>query len=93
MRADIGRHNAVDKVVGHCLRHGIGLSDKALLVTGRVSVEMVAKAGRAGCRLLVSRSAPTSLAIDLADQENITLVGFARAERANVYTHWWRVRL
>ncbi len=64
-RDDIGRHNAVDKVVGHCLRHGIEVGDKILLLSGRVSSEIASKAVKMGIQVLVSKSAPTDLAIDL----------------------------
>lgn len=92
VREDIGRHNAVDKVVGWALRSEVDLGDKALLVTGRLSAEIVMKAARAGIQIVLSRSAPTDLAVEAADAAEITLIGFARGDRANVYSNWWRVR-
>ncbi|MBP7865947.1 MAG: formate dehydrogenase accessory sulfurtransferase FdhD [Acidobacteria bacterium] len=90
---DIGRHNAVDKVVGHALREGWPPGEGSLLVTtGRLSSDIVLKAARAGVPVLVSRSAPTAGAVQLAEAQGITLVGFARAGRCNIYTHPERVR-
>ena len=89
---DIGRHNAFDKVIGACRRQGIALEDKVALVTGRLSLELVAKAIPASIPVLVSRGAPTDAAVRLADQANLTLIGFARAERMNVYAAEWRVQ-
>ncbi len=89
---DVGRHNAFDKVIGACYRQGIELMDKIALATGRLSVELVAKAIPVSLPLVASRSAPTSAAADLADEANLTLVGFVRAGRMNVYTHPWRIR-
>lgn len=90
---DIGRHNAVDKVIGHALRESWPPGDDSLLATtGRLSSDLVLKASRAGVPVLVSRSAPTSAAVQLAETQGITLVGFARAERFNLYTHPERVR-
>jgi len=74
LREDIGRHNAVDKVVGHCLMQGITLKDKILVSTGRASYEM-----------------PTSLAVELAEHLNCTLIGYLRGQRMRVYTHAWRL--
>jgi len=88
---DIGRHNAFDKVVGTCRRQGIGLIDKIVLVTGRLSRELVAKAVPVSLPVLVSRGAPTDAGIALADIANLTLIGFARAGRMNVYTAAWRI--
>jgi len=88
---DIGRHNAFDKVVGACRRQGIELFDKIGLVTGRLSLELVAKAVPASLPVLASRGAPTDAAIRLAHQANLTLVGFARAGRMNIYTAPWRI--
>jgi len=89
---DIGRHNAVDKVIGHALRTHWPVGDDAMLVsTGRLSSDIVLKSIRAGIPMLVSRSAPTSGAVQIAAAHGITLVGFARAERCNVYTHPDRV--
>ena len=88
---DIGRHNAVDKVVGICRRRGIDLIDKLLLVTGRLSRELVAKAVPVSLPVIVSRGAPTAAGIELAALANLTLIGFARAGRMNVYTADWRI--
>jgi len=88
---DIGRHNAVDKVLGHCLLQGITLKDKILVSTGRASSEMVTKAVRLGVPVAVSLSAPTSLAVELADHLNCTLIGYLRGQRMRVYTHAWRL--
>jgi FdhD protein len=83
---DIGRHNAVDKVLGRCFLERIDTHDKLVLCSGRMSSEIVRKAHRCGIPVVVSRSAPTSLAIDTARRCGVTLVGFARGERMNVYS-------
>ncbi|MFH1748362.1 MAG: formate dehydrogenase accessory sulfurtransferase FdhD [Planctomycetota bacterium] len=88
---DIGRHNAFDKAVGHCLRRGISTAGSAAVLSGRASVELVAKAARAGVELIAAVSAPSSLAMCVAQRCNITLCGFVRAQRATVYTHPHRI--
>lgn len=88
---DIGRHNAVDKIVGQCTLKDIDLGDKLLLSSGRISSEIVIKGAKLGLPLIVSRSAPTSLAVELARETGITLVGFARGKRLNVYSHDYRI--
>jgi len=84
---DVGRHNAVDKVCGHCILNDIPRHNRLLLLTGRVSAEILLKAARMGVPLLASRSAPTNLALKLAEQLRITVVGFVRNGRMNVYTY------
>ena len=88
---DIGRHNAVDKAVGHCLLRGITLKDKMLVSTGRASYDMVAKGARLGVPIIASISSPTSLAVELADALNCTLLGYLRGKTLNVYTCGWRI--
>jgi FdhD protein len=88
---DIGRHNAVDKVFGECLMNNILTRDKLVLTSGRISSEILIKVARRDIPVLVSRSAPTDLGVRLADQTGITLVGFARGHRMNIYTHNWRI--
>jgi FdhD protein len=90
---DIGRHNAVDKVVGRCLREGVDLAHRAILSTGRLSSDILAKAARTGVPVVVSAGAVTSRAIELARPADIAAVGFARARRMNVYTAPWRLGL
>ena len=86
VREDVGRHNAVDKAVGRMLLDGaLPLTDHLLLVSGRVSYEIVHKALTAGVAGIVAVSGPTSLAVDLARRTGLVLVGFARGEDANVY--------
>ena len=93
VREDIGRHNAVDKVVGYCMQHRIDGSDKVMMVTGRLSSEMVMKAVRLGVPVVVSRTAPTVTALRIAEEAGTTLVGFARGQRMNIYSHPYRVVL
>ena len=85
-KEDIGRHNAMDKVLGQALVQNIDIKDKILLTSGRISREILAKVARSQVPIIVSISAPTDLAIEMARELNITLIGFARGEKMNIYS-------
>lgn len=88
---DIGRHNAVDKILGHSFLNRIPLSDKIIAISGRVSSEILIKAARMGIPVIISRSAPTDLAIEMAEYLGVTVAGFARGTKVNIYTHPERI--
>jgi len=91
---DIGRHNAIDKVIGHALLEKWPIPDDSILVSsGRISSDIICKTIRAGIPVLVSRSAPTGSAIQLAEDYGITMVGFARGDKFNIYTYPDRIKL
>lgn len=90
-KEDIGRHNAIDKVIGKALIENLSMKDLVILTSGRISSDVMFKTQKMGSCLIISRSAPTDQAVKLARSWNVTLVGFARGQRMNVYTAKERV--
>lgn len=89
---DIGRHNAIDKIIGECMLDRIATDDKIIISSGRLSSEILLKTVKLKIQMLISRAAPTSLCIELAEKLNVTLVGFVRGRRLNIYSHPWRIK-
>src|SRR5699024_4525722 len=92
-RTDIGRHNALDKIYGHMLQAQISARNKVIVFSGRISSEFLLKISKMGIGIIISTSAPTDLALSLADDLGITAIGFVRGDKMNVYTHQSRVNL
>jgi FdhD protein len=90
---DIGRHNTLDKIAGLCLMNNVWPENRILITTGRISSEMLQKAARLQAPILISRTSPSSLSIEMAERYGITLIGYARKHRFNVYSNGGRVGL
>jgi FdhD protein len=90
---DIGRHNAVDKLIGKAFMKSVSMENKILITSGRVTSEIMTKAGRNRFPILISRAAPSCMAISYAEDMGITLIGFARGERLNIYSWPKRIKL
>jgi FdhD protein len=90
---DISRHSAIDKIFGRCILEDIPTAGRLLITSGRVSSEVVLKVAKRNIPLLISKSAPTDLGVKLADDLGVTLIGFARDKRMNVYANDWRVKV
>jgi len=89
---DIGRHNAIDKIFGKCILEDIPTDGRMVVTSGRVSSEILLKVAKRNIPIIISVSAPTDVAVKLADSLGITLIGFVRGSRMNIYTHNWRVK-
>lgn len=89
---DVARHNALDKIIGQALMENIFLKDKIIIISGRVSLEMILKAAKMQIPIIISKSAPTSLSVSLAKKLNITLVGFVRGKKMNIYANEQRIK-
>ncbi len=92
-REDIGRHNAIDKIIGNMILKNKSLNDKMILTSGRISSEVLLKIQRCGVPIVVSKSAPTNIAIDTCTKNGITLIGFARGNRMNIYSGEQRIKV
>lgn len=88
---DIGRHNAIDKIIGYCILEDIKPEGQIMFASGRLSSEMVAKCARWSIPVVVSRTAPTTRALEIAEKTGMTVVGFMRGDRFNIYTHPERI--
>ena len=88
---DIGRHNAIDEIFGKCLLEGIQTDNRMIITSGRVSSEILLKIAKRNIPIIISISAPTNLAVKLATRLGVTMVGFARGKRMNIYTNDWRI--
>lgn len=91
LRTDIGRHNALDKIYGRCLKEAIPVRDKIIVFSGRISSEILLKVAKIGCGIVLSKSAPTERALQLAEELGITTAGFIRGSAFNLYTHPERI--
>ncbi|WP_442962163.1 formate dehydrogenase accessory sulfurtransferase FdhD [Pseudogracilibacillus sp. SE30717A] len=92
IRTDIGRHNALDKIYGYIIEQRQSVKDKVIVFSGRISSEVLLKISKMGIGIIISTSAPTNLALELADDLGITTIGFTRGNKMNVYTHADRVK-
>jgi FdhD protein len=88
---DIGRHNAIDKVFGQCILQDIPTDNHLIITSGRISSEILLKVSKRQIPILISKSAPTNMGVRLAEELGITLIGFVRGKRMNVYSNGWRV--
>jgi FdhD protein len=90
---DIGRHNTLDKIAGLCLISDIWPKPRIVLTTGRISSEMLQKTARIGAPVIISRTSPSSLSVQMADQMGIMLIGYARSNQFNIYTHPEQIKI